>query len=117
MLQPFDYGLAVSIPFPVLVYAILGMCTGLVGLCCVVLHYGTDLFAGLWHSCCLGSVLTKSASFLPILGAIAALHQLSLLLTPGASVEPHGHVTHLGILGGQRHTGVQLPLVRFAGMS
>ena len=75
------------------------------------------LFAVLWHSCCLGSVLTLFTSFLPILGAIVALHQLSLLLSPGASVEPHGHVPHLGILGGQRHAGVQLPPVRFAGMS
>ena len=33
------------VPFPVVVYAILGMRTGLVGLRCVVLHYGTDLLA------------------------------------------------------------------------
>ena len=59
---------------------------------------GAYVFAGLWHSCCLGSVLTLFASFLPIIGAIVALHQLSLLLSPGASVEPHGHVTHPGIL-------------------
>ena len=98
MLQPFDYGPAVFVPFPVLVYAILGMRTELVGLRGVVLQYGTDLFAGLWHSCCLGSVLTLVTSFLPILGAIVALHQLSLLLSPGASVEPHGHVTHPGTL-------------------
>ena len=72
MLQPFDYGPAVLIPFPVLVYAIPGMRTGLVGLRFVVLHYGTDLFAGLCHSCCLGSVLTLFASFLLILGATVA---------------------------------------------
>ena len=54
---------------------------------------------------------------LPILGTIVALHQLSLLLSPGATIEPYGHVTHPGILGGQRHVRVQLPLVRFAGMS
>ena len=57
MPQPFDYGPAVFVPFPVLVYAVLGMRTGRVGLRCVVLHYGTDVFAGLWHSCSLGSVL------------------------------------------------------------
>ena len=101
------------IPFPVLVCAILGMCTGLSGFHCAVLHYGTDLFAGLWHSCCLGSVLTLFASFLPFFGAIVAWHQLSLLLSPRAGVEPQGHVTHPGILGDQRHAGVQLPLVHF----
>ena len=67
MFQPVDYGPAVLIRFPVLVYAILGMCTGLVGLRYVVLHYGADLFAGLWHTCCLGSVLTLFASFSPSL--------------------------------------------------
>ena len=75
MPQRFDYGPAVLIPFPVLVYAILGMRTGLVGLRGVVLHYSTDLFAGLWHSCCLASVLTLFASFPSTLGAIVALHQ------------------------------------------
>ena len=31
--------------------------------------------------------------------------------------KPHGHVTHLAILGGEHHAGVQLPLVHLAGMS
>ena len=46
-LQPLDYGTAVFILFPVLAYTILGMRTGLTGLRCGVLQYGTVLFAGL----------------------------------------------------------------------
>ena len=59
------------------------MRTGLVGLCCVLLNYGTVLFDGLWHSCCLGSVLALFASFLPILGAILELNQFKSPVTTG----------------------------------
>ena len=83
-LQPFDYNPAVFVLFPVLVYAILWMRTGLVGLCCMVLHYGTVLFAGFWHFCCLGSGLALFASFLPILGAIFARYQFKSPVTPAS---------------------------------
>ena len=52
-----------------------------------------------------------------VLGAVIALHQLSLLLSPGAIVGPCGHVTRPGVLGGRRHAKGRVPLVRFAGMS
>ena len=79
----------------------------------------------------LGSVLTLPpfASFLPFLYAIFVMHWSSLPLPQGAILEPHRHVTHLGIslrqvpcwnsvvFGGEGEGRLAIAFMSFVGMA